>query len=80
MWPLVLIVLVSLGLAVFSLNRFNWVVAGEPGPEATNLLYLWTALLFLPAGVLIEVAGLKITKTMPVRRTGDSAADVDDGA
>lgn len=80
MWPLVLIILVSLGLAVFSLNRFNWVVAGEPGPEAANLLYLWTALLFLPAGVLIEVAGLKITKSMPVRRTGDSAADADDGA
>lgn len=59
MWSLVGIILVSLGLAVYSLIRFNGVVANEPGPEATNLLYLWAALLFLPAGVLIEVAGLK---------------------
>lgn len=60
MWPLVGLIIVALGIAVFSLISFNGVVAGEPGPEAAIWLYFWTTLMFLPIGILIEVAGLKV--------------------
>jgi len=62
MWPLIGLIVIALALAVYSLVSFNGVVAGEPGPEAAKWLYLWAALMFLPIGILIEVAGLKVTE------------------
>ncbi|PCJ04176.1 MAG: hypothetical protein COB16_19460 [Rhodobacteraceae bacterium] len=61
MWTLVGLIIIALALAVYSLVSFNGVVAGEPGSDPANLLYVWTVLMFLPIGILIEVAGLKVT-------------------
>ncbi|WP_417813353.1 hypothetical protein [Thalassospira alkalitolerans] len=60
-WLRIGLIIIVLALAVYSLVSFNGVVAGEPGSDAANQLYVWTALMFLPIGILIEVAGLKVT-------------------
>jgi hypothetical protein len=65
MWPLVGLILVSLAFSLLGLTQFNSVASGEPGSEAANWLYVWTAMLFLPIGVLIEVAGLKVSERPP---------------
>ncbi|WP_425087408.1 hypothetical protein [Stappia sp.] len=57
-----LLVISSLVLAVFSLTQYNMVANGEPGPEAAKLLYIWTLLMFLPIGFLVETAGVKIIR------------------
>lgn len=56
------LVILSLGMAVFSLVQYNSIVGGESGPDAAERLYLWTVLIFFPFGVLIEVAGLNIAE------------------
>lgn len=62
MGPFIGVTVASLALAVFSLVQFNSIVAGEPGSDAANWLYFWTSTLFLPIGIIIEVAGLKISE------------------
>jgi hypothetical protein len=57
------LVFVVLALAVFlaGIAGFRSVSAGEPGSTAANILLVWTAVMFLPIGFLIELAALKLT-------------------
>ncbi len=58
----VLSAIIVLLVAVFSVIQFIGVANGEPGANAAVLLYCWTVGIFLPVGVLIELAGLKWTQ------------------
>lgn len=62
MWPLVGLIIIALALAVYSLVSFNGIVEGEPAPDAANWLYVLAALMFLPIGIIVEVASLKVTE------------------
>lgn len=64
MWRLIFVILGSVGISVIGLINYGEVVSGEPGGIAMNWIYLWTVVLFVPIGILIEIFGLKITHTM----------------
>jgi hypothetical protein len=56
-----LFVVVAVAVFVGALAGFRNVSAGEPGSLAANILLACTAVMFLPIGFVIELAGLKLT-------------------
>lgn len=61
MWPLIGVILFALALSILGLVQFNSVARGEPGAETAMWLYIWSAVIFLPVGMLIEITGLKLS-------------------
>lgn len=60
--PLLTVTLViAVVLFVVSLSLYRHTIFGEPSEVAAVYLYFWTALMFLPVGYVIEVAGLKVS-------------------
>jgi hypothetical protein len=61
-WVKVLLVIIALGECIYAINEFRAIIGGEPGREAANMLLFWTAAIFAPIGLLIQLAGLKLAK------------------
>jgi hypothetical protein len=60
LWKVVF-VLIAVVVLVFAVNGYRGISGGEPGSAAANLLLYWVAAIFLTIGLLIELAGLKMT-------------------
>ncbi|AUH63976.1 hypothetical protein [Paracoccus zhejiangensis] len=59
-WRLAVLAIIAVIISTLGIVGFDQIATGQPSENAALLLYVLSVLIFLPLGVLIQLAGLAV--------------------